>query len=190
MSTQTVTTAQIDARWLDKKKARRDKRRSSFDDKPGKLLINSLMDAFTIILCFLLKSFGADPVQIRESDELKLPRSTSEDPLVDAVVIGISSRSIQVDDQKVVDLRNGVVDESLKRGGQEGLLIDPLFTTLNERAQHLKMIAARGGQNQFEGLALVVAHRETSYRLISEILYTAGQATFSKFKFVAAEGNS
>ena len=65
------------------------------------------MDAFTIILCFLLKSFGSDPVQIRESDDMKLPRSSAEDGLVDAVVIGISSKSIQVNDVKVADLRNG-----------------------------------------------------------------------------------
>ena len=153
-----------------------------------KLNINSLMDAFTIILCFLLKSFGSDPVQIRESDELKLPRTTSPDGLVDAVVIGVSKRSIQVDDLKIADLRNGAVDESMKRDGQEGLLINPLYDKLKEKVNHLKMIAARSPNREFEGVALVVADQDTSYRLITEVLYTAGQAEFEKFKFVAAEG--
>ncbi|MCP4677791.1 MAG: hypothetical protein GY854_20185 [Deltaproteobacteria bacterium] len=188
--TTTPITAAADARWLEKKKSRKEKRRSRDACGSPKLLINSLMDAFTIILCFLLKSFGADPVQIRESDDLKLPRSTSKDPLVDAIVIGVSTRSIQVDDKKIVDLRNGNVDESLKRGGREGLLINPLFTELKEKVGHLKMIAARGGQQDFRGLALVVAHQGTSYRLVSEILYTAGQAELEDFKFVAAEGGS
>mgnify|MGYP006290521307 CR=1 FL=1 len=176
----------VDKLWAEKRKQRKAKRRKR-DDEQKKLLINSLMDAFTIILCFLLKSFGSDPVQIRESEDLKLPRTSSEQPLEDAVVIGISSKSIQVDDRKVADLRNGAVDESMKRDGQEGLLINPLYDALKEKVQHLKMVNARTG-GTFKGMALVVGHNETSYRLITEVLYTAGQAEFEKFKFVAAEG--
>ncbi len=186
----TSINASMDARWLEKKKSRKEKRRNRNVSGSPKLLINSLMDAFTIILCFLLKSFGADPVQIRESDNLKLPRSSATDPLVDAIVIGVSTQSIQVDDKKIVDLRNGRVDESLKRDGGEGLLINPLFTELKEKVGHLRMIAARSGQQDFRGMALVVAHRGTNYRLVSEILYTAGQAELEDFKFVAAEGGS
>jgi hypothetical protein len=189
MSPQTPSGSDIDALWAAKRKAKKEKRRNRVDE-PAKLLINSLMDAFTIILCFLLKSFGSDPVQIRESDDLKLARSSAEAPLVDAVVIGISKRSIQVDDQKVADLRNGAVDESMKRDGQEGLLINPLYDTLKEKVQHLKMIAARSANQKFKGLALVVADKDTNYRLITEVLYTAGQAEFEKFKFVAAEGGT
>lgn len=182
------TDAGTDALWLAKRKAKKEKRRNR-EEEEAKLLINSLMDAFTIILCFLLKTFGSDPVQIRESDDLKLPRSSTSDALVDATVIGISSRSIQVNDVKVVDLRNGAVDESMKRDGQEGLMINPLYDALKEVTQHLKMIKARTG-GKFEGQALVVGDRNTSYRLISEVLYTAGQAEFEKFKFVAAEGGT
>jgi biopolymer transport protein ExbD len=177
-----------DERWLARRKAKKAKRRNR-EEEEAKLMINSLMDAFTIILCFLLKSFGSDPVQIRESDDMKLPRSTSADPLVDATVIGISARSIQVNDVKVVDLRNGAVDESMKRDGQEGLMINPLYDSLKEVTQHLKMIKARTG-DKFKGEALVVGDKNTSYRLISEVLYTAGQAEFEKFKFVAAEGGA
>lgn len=187
MSPQMNGGSDIDALWAAKRKKKKEKRRNRADEE-GKLLINSLMDAFTIILCFLLKSFGSDPVQIRESDDLKLARTIATDPLVDAVVIAISKRAILVDEAKVADLRNGSVDESMKRDGQEGLLINPLYDVLKEKVQHLKMIAARSAQQQFKGLALVVADRHTSYRLITEVLYTAGQAEFEKFKFVAAEG--
>jgi biopolymer transport protein ExbD len=189
MDPQMPSTSQVDARWVAKRKEKKDKRRNKETEKM-KLNINSLMDAFTIILCFLLKQFGSDPVQIRESDELKLPRTTSDDTLIDATVIGVSQRSIQVNDKKVADLRNGAVDESMKRDGQEGLMINPLFDALKEVAQHVKMVKARTGGGKFEGEALVVADKGTNYRLISEVLYTAGQAEFQKFKFVAAEGGS
>ncbi|MBN2527280.1 MAG: biopolymer transporter ExbD [Deltaproteobacteria bacterium] len=177
----------IDAIWAEKQKAKKEARRRRKVEKE-KLLINSLMDAFTIILCFLMKSFGSDPVQIRQSDELMLPRTSEEQKgLEDAIVIAISKRAIMVQDNKVADLRDGVVDESLKRDGQDGLLINPLLDALKERVQHLKMLAARTSR-PFEGMALVVADSKTSYRLVTEVLYTAGQAEFEKFKFVAAEG--
>ena len=187
MSQGQSSAADIDAIWAEKQKAKKEARRRRKPEKE-KLLINSLMDAFTIILCFLMKSFGSDPVQIRQSDELMLPR-TSEDQkgLEDAIVIAISKRAIMVQDNKVADLRDGVVDESLKRDGQDGLLINPLLDALKERVQHLKMLAARTSR-PFEGMALVVADSKTSYRLVTEVLYTAGQAEFEKFKFVAAEG--
>lgn len=179
--------ADIDAIWAEKQKAKKEARRRRKVEKE-KLLINSLMDAFTIILCFLMKSFGSDPVQIRQSDELMLPRTSEEQKgLEDAIVIAISKRAIMVQDNKVADLRDGVVDESLKRDGQDGLLINPLLDALKERVQHLKMLAARTSR-PFEGMALVVADSKTSYRLVTEVLYTAGQAEFEKFKFVAAEG--
>jgi biopolymer transport protein ExbD len=184
---QGLSSADIDAIWQEKQKAKKEKRRNRKVVKE-KLLINSLMDAFTIILCFLLKSFGSDPVQIRQSDELMLPRTSEEEKgLEDAIVIAISKRAIMVQDNKVADLRDGAVDESLKRDGQDGLLINPLLDALKERVQHLKMLAARTN-NPFEGMALVVADSKTSYRLLTEVLYTAGQAEFQKFKFVAAEG--
>jgi biopolymer transport protein ExbD len=184
---QGLSSADIDAIWQEKQKAKKLKRRHRKVEKE-KLLINSLMDAFTIILCFLMKSFGSDPVQIRQSDELMLPRTSEEDKgLEDAIVIAISKRAIMVQDNKVADLRDGAVDESLKRDGQDGLLINPLLDALKERVQHLKMLAARTN-NPFEGMALVVADSKTSYRLLTEVLYTAGQAEFEKFKFVAAEG--
>ena len=175
--------------WLLKRTDRRANKKKREAESP-KLVINSLMDAFVIILCFLLKSFGSDPVQIRESEELKLPKSTAEAPLEDAVVIGITKNSIQVNDRKVLDLRNGFVDESQKRDGAQGLFIGPLHQALEEQMNHINLIAARHNRQDINKAALVVADKGTRYRLISEVLYTAGQAQFQDFRFVAAEGGS
>lgn len=186
MSTEAIPRA-FDTLWARKRQARKAARRSR-EQPTSRLLINSLMDAFVIILCFLLKSFGADPVQIRESEQLTLPRSPSEQPLEDAVVIGVSTHSIQVDDHKVVELHGGIVDEAHKQDGGDSLLINPLRDALEEKASHLKMLAARTG-GSYEGMVLIVADRSTRFRLLSEVLYTAGQAEFGRFKFVAAEGD-
>jgi hypothetical protein len=93
-----------------------------------------------------------------------------------------------VDDEKVLSLRNGEVDESEKRDGASGLLIIPLHQALTEKMNRIDLIAARRQQGSPKRVALLVADKRTDYRLVSEVLYTAGQAQFSNFRFVAAEG--
>ena len=48
------------------------------------------------------------------------------------------------------------------------------------------MARLRGAK--FDGLLTVVAHQETPYRLLTEVLYTAGQAEFQKFRFAVLKG--
>ena len=47
------------------------------DEVDGELNITSMMDMMTIILVFLLKSVGSSEVEVRTSDTLKLPYTTS-----------------------------------------------------------------------------------------------------------------
>ena len=176
----------VDARWQAKRKlikAARRKRKP--EDMP--LIITSLMDAFTIILCFLLKTYGSDPVNITQSNELRLPGSVAKAPLKAATTIAITRNAILVDDARVVDLRDGAVDPSNKRDGATGYFINPLFDSLTEAAQNQKLIASRNQQVQFEGLALILGHKTTTFRTLTEVLYTAGQAEYNQFKFAVVQ---
>jgi hypothetical protein len=187
---QTALDNEPDARWQQKRVAKKlARRKRKPEDMP--LLITSLMDAFTIILCFLLKTYGSDPVNITQSNELRLPGSVSQLPLKAATTIAVTRSAILVDDRRVVDLRDGAVDPSNKRDGATGYFINPLFDALTEAAQNQKLIASRNRSVQFEGLALVLGHQTTTYRTLTEILYTAGQAEYNQFKFavVQTKGN-
>ena len=175
-----------DARWLRKREAKKAARRKrAVEDMP--LMITSLMDAFTIILCFLLKTYGSDPVQVQQSAELRLPGSTSKTPLKAATRIAITRSAILVEDQRVVNLRDGAVDPADKRDGATGMYINPLFDALSEAAQQQKLIASRNRSVRFEGLALVLGHKTTLFRTLTEVLYTAGQAEYNQFKFVVVQ---
>ncbi len=66
----------IDPRWQAKRDAKKAARRDR-EAKDMPLTITSLMDAFTIILCFLLKTYGSDPINITQSAELRLPGSVA-----------------------------------------------------------------------------------------------------------------
>lgn len=177
---------EVDSRWQAKRDAKKASRRNrKQEDMP--LIITSLMDAFTIILCFLLKTYGSDPVNITQSTEMRLPGSISKAPLKAATTIAITSNAILVDDDRVVDLRDGAVDPSNKRDGATGYFITPLFDSLSEAAQNQKLIASRNRSVRFEGLALVLGHKTTTFRTLTEVLYTAGQAEFNNFKFAVVQ---
>lgn len=176
----------VDERWAQKRKAKKAARRKrTVQDMP--LIITSLLDAFTIILCFLLKTYGSDPVNITQSNDLRLPGSMSKAPLRAATTIAITRNAILVDDRRVVDLRDGAVDPSNKRDGATGYFINPLFDALTEAAQNQKLIASRNQSIRFEGLALVLGHKTTTFRTLTEVLYTAGQAEFNQFKFAVVQ---
>ncbi len=179
----------VDQRWLKKRAEKKLKRRQRKQpDMP--LIITSLMDAFTIILCFLLKTYGSDPVNITQSADLRLPGSASKAPLAPATTIAITRDAILVDDHRVCDLRDGAVDPSNKRDGATGYFINPLFEALSEAAQNQKLIAQRNQQVRFEGLALVLGHKTTTFRTLTEVLYTAGQAEYNQFKFAVVQSTS
>jgi len=147
------------------------------------LLINSLMDALVIILCFLLKSYGDNPVNItQKEDELTLPKSESTSNMADAVDIHVGASSILVRGKPVVNVKNGKVDENVKRDGADGFFITPLYNKLKEEAKMLKTKSKTAGIN-FTGDALVAAHNDIPYRLLSEVLYTANQAEFKTYSF-------
>ena len=170
-----------------KKKADRAKARRNRKVEHVPHTITSLMDALTIILCFLLKSIGSEPLNVSQSDDLRLPKSTTQmNPESDSIPLTMTALAILVGDKHVVDVKDGEVDKSRKKGGEVGFLITPLFDALTEEAQHQKNIAKISGA-EFDGTVAVIADKDVPYRLLTEVMYTAGQAEFSKFKFAVVK---
>ena len=161
------------------KRAKRDARRRQ---DGGGLNINSMMDIMTIILVFLIDSYGNNPIQVKAGPDLIIPRSTSELSPQDTMQITITRKSILVGDKEVVKIKDGQVDKSHKRGGENSLYIQPLFDQLTEEVSRHKQMAALRKQ-PFDGVATIVSDRTTPYRLVTEVMYTAGQAQLANFKF-------
>ncbi len=170
--------------WLKKKKEKKKAKiaeRRKGNDMP--LTITSLLDALTIILLFLLKSYGSNPVNISQRrGELMLPKSSSTANMADMVDIHVGATSILVHGKPICNVKNGKVDESVKRDGADGFFITPLYKELKAKAKELKTKAKAVGF-KFEGNALIAAHKAVPYRLLSEVLYTANQAEFKLYSF-------
>ncbi len=165
---------------------RKERKKRRFEEPKGGVTINSLMDAMFIILVFLLMNYAVDPLRIEQSEDLKLPASCTElDPKA-SVSVTISAVGIVVNDKTIVRVENGKVDKTAKSGSDESMQIQPLYEVLNSEVSSKKDLLARTG-GQFDGLLTLVVHSETPFRLMTEVLYTAGVAQFSKYKFAVMQ---
>jgi biopolymer transport protein ExbD len=166
-----------------KRLIRKKQRRNAQDPEITYLNITAMMDMMTIILVYLLKQFSVTTTAVA-SDEIRLPYSSSQLPMKQAVNVTITKNAILVEDSQVVALRNGQVDPSDKQGGANSYLVTPLLTVMGQHRDRLKAIAARSQSNRFEGEVTIQADAGTPYRLVTEVLYTVGQAEFGRYRLV------
>ena len=154
------------------------------------LNIYPMMDMLTILLVYMMAIFAtSSAAAVQESSELRIPYSTSKVELSDALGIQISRSSVAVDGKPVLELRNGIVDPSLKQGGSSGFLITPLYKTLSEIRDRKKRTAQRFTNQPFVGDVQIIADKRTPYRTLSEVIYTLGQTEFKNLRFVVNKQN-
>ena len=147
------------------------------------LNITPMMDMMTILLVFLLKQFSVQAAAASMSEGLILPTSMVETTRPLAVNVTVSQNAILVEGDAVTPVRGGAVDPSNKRDGANGYYITPLVDTLTKHGNRLKKIAAMGG-TVFDGTAMIMVDKNTPYRLLTEVLYSAGQAEFRNYHLV------
>jgi biopolymer transport protein ExbD len=148
------------------------------------LNITAMMDMMTIILVYLLKSYASAPDNIQPSDDMKLAQSTTRLKPEEAVPLAITKKGILVNDKTVVPVVAGKVPAQHKDGGKEtAYLIPPLLSVMKAEAEKQKTIAKWNKAKEFKGLVMVIGDRMVPYRLLTEVLYTVGQAEFGQYKF-------
>ncbi len=174
----------LDAWLIEQAKAKSRQRRKKELPDDGSISINSLMDAVTIILIFLLMNFSTDPMKVTPHEKLQLPLSTTMlNAKEKTTTLTVAADGILVDDKPVVTIKNNKVDTS----DPNTLTIPQLKDRLDQVVKERKELAAALKQN-FKDIITIIVHGETHYRLINKVIYTAGQATFTKFKFAVVKG--
>lgn len=83
----------------------RERKKKSHIEIRDVLNINSLMDIMTILLVFLLVSITSDPLNIRQSDDLLLAKSTANFTPEDSIPITITKRHVIVDNKLVLQIK-------------------------------------------------------------------------------------
>ncbi|MBN2800126.1 MAG: biopolymer transporter ExbD [Deltaproteobacteria bacterium] len=162
------------------------------------LSITSLMDMMTIILVFLLKSYGSDDIAVKPSADMQLPVSTSLAAPKLAVNVMVSQKEIVVDGVGVLlltrhnDEKSGEEVAAVPADEKHGQLISKLYERLLEKAEQAKDLASRTGNREefeFKGEILLQCDKNLPFSVVREVMYTAGQAQFGNFRFVVVKGS-
>lgn len=138
------------------------------------LNLTSMMDAMTIILLFLLKTYSTSGAIISPSSDLKLPYSLSIQPPTKELTVSVTQENILVSDERVM-----FVDDI----DREAAVITPLFNALSARANEAK-------QNEiqysipFTHEVLVVADETVPFHLLFKVIYTCGSSEYNKLRLL------
>ena len=147
------------------------------------LNITPMMDMMTIILVFLLKSFTSSATLVNLDQNLSLPPSQTRLAAKQAIQVTATKRLVMVEGEAVAPINNGRIDPQLKRDGDNGYYITPLVEILSKIARREKKVAELTGQ-KFDGELTIIADKNTPYRLLTEILYSCGQAEYANFRLL------
>ena len=149
------------------------KRRATRARKPSLLVLNitSMLDMFTILIIFLLKSYAAEGIILPIPADLHLPYSTTQKAPEPGLILEVSGSALVVDGKRLdVDL------EAVKRS--ESLVIGPLYEHLMAKARQYEEISELNPHAGFTWRLILEGDREIPFRLLKKILYTCGQAGF------------
>src|SRR5690606_38512187 len=135
-----------------KKAAKRAARRDKAGEE-AKLNITSLMDIVSIIVIYLLKSYGSDPVVIMPTAGQKIPMSSADAPIQDGIPVYVSQRAITFNNKKIVQLdESGEIDPAAVQSN----LIGPLYDAMAEEADRAKQMSASKGDEEWSGRVILV----------------------------------
>ena len=147
------------------------------------LNITPMMDMMTIILVFLLKSFASSTSVITFDSNLQVPRSITQIKPKEAVSVTVTKKVILVEGDAVAPINNGKIDPAVKRDGENGYYITPLVDILEKHARKEKRVAELTGQ-KFEAQLMLIADQTIPYRLLTEIIYSCGQAGYANYRLL------
>lgn len=144
------------------------------------LRLTSMIDMFTILLVFLLKSYSAEGQIMTITQDLRLPESTSQQTPTTMSVIAITNDWILVDGRPVK-----TVDSILS---SNELIIPALQQELIQLREMSKGIGELSTNMQgFRGSIAIQGDREITFNLIKRIMLTCGRVGYNNMHLAVLE---
>ncbi len=135
------------------------------------LKLTSMIDMFTILIVFLLKSFSAEGQIVTLTKDLRLPESTAQKAPQPASTVSITDEWILLDDEKVVAVTEVMSANSL------------IIPGLANGLKNLKTVSETIGQMSkdmgFTGKIAIQGDKEIPYELLKKVMFTCGQIGYN-----------
>jgi biopolymer transport protein ExbD len=129
-----------------------------------------MVDVFTVLLVFLLKSYSAEGTLTAAAQNLELPTSTSSLTPQPTITITISQDTLFVDDERVgplADLTDG-----------DAPYIPALGEALKARVAKARLIAGSNPSLSFQGRVTILGDKDTPFATLERVMYTASSSEF------------
>ncbi len=140
------------------------------ENRKAVLRMTSMMDIFTSLLLFLLKSFVVDGEALTPVPGVDLPASRSQDAARPALVVAVFDDAILVGDEMVASVGASLAGESLWIAG----LGERLQT---ERAKSEALAARRTGESARPRVA-IQGDRDIEFAILQRVMYTCNQSGY------------
>ncbi len=151
------------------------------------LNITSMMDMFTIILLFLLKSYSTDGAIIANADNLVLPNSVSrEKPKEVDLQMALTEDVILVDNKPIMDTKKlRAMEDSLF--AQLDTTKAPIETEIDKslkahRAKEMRFVKA-GLQTEVKGNIVIQVDKNMDFNILHKIMKICGRNKYTSLKF-------
>ncbi len=138
-------------------------------DQSASLNLTSMIDMFTILVVFLLKSYSAEGAIVTVSDALTLPRARSESRMELKLEIHVNNTVIVVDGDPVV-----AVDRNLLSTGGS---IRPLVVRLRDHMEYSRNV--RGAITEEETKINIQGDRGIPAILLQRVMASCTEAGFT-----------
>jgi biopolymer transport protein ExbD len=148
------------------------------------LIITSLIDFFSIVVIYLMKSYSAEGSILTNADNLVLPNSMSTTkPKEIHVQIAATSDMILVDNNPVVPT------EDVRKIPQDNP--NPVVSQLEQKLKTAKKMEEdqikQGLLNQAEGIATIQIDKNMDFDVLYKIMHTCASAGYMKMNFAVME---
>jgi len=145
------------------------------DSGDVRLHLTPMMDMFTIILVFLLKTYSTQGQLINPSADLTLPSSAVQQAPEMGLDVTVSRDWILVNDKPVVKT-DEVID-------QDGYMVSPLKSVLDTYAREAKKMEELYGAD-FSGKVTIQGDKALPYKLLIKVMATCGQSSYPNMRLV------
>ena len=143
--------------------------------KEVKLNLTSMMDMFTIILVFLLKTYSTEGMLIQPSEYLTLPTSSIDQSPEVALDLIISKEWVMVN-HEAIEKVNSILE-------QKELIIKNLQNKLFVYAREAKRMEELYG-TKFSGKVTIQGDKAIPYKLLVKVMATCGKSDYPNMRLV------
>lgn len=144
----------------------------------GRMELNmtSLIDMFTCLLAFLLKSFSAEGALVTPSSGLTLPNSSAAERAKPGLTIEIGQNGIVVEGVHMAETAEFAKTDFAT------LIKSPMYADLDQR--HKAALAMEEYGSKFEGEVIIQGDKEIPFSALYKVMFVCARNDYGKMRLI------